>query len=101
MVRQTSVLPGLEDTESAVRDASQRNSVISSLPLKQQTKMVRKALSLGSEGGIEEVRRFMFKARRDGKRGGEILLSEFNLITLVLIRRFDSPATLWYHNLTA
>jgi hypothetical protein len=75
------VVPGLEDTVSAVRDAAQRDIVISSLPLEQQTKMVRTALSLGSEEDIEELRRFVSNARTDGTRGSESLVSDFGLIS--------------------
>jgi hypothetical protein len=81
IVRQISVVPGLEDTVSAVRDAAQRDIVISSLPLEQQTKMVRTALSLGSEEDIEELRRFVSNARTDGTRGSESLVSDFGLIS--------------------
>ena len=80
IVRQTSVVPGLEDTKSAVWDAAQRDSVIISLPHKQQTKMVRTALSLISEEGIKELRRFVSNARENGKRGSESRVSEFSLI---------------------
>jgi hypothetical protein len=38
IVRQTSVVPGLEGTESAVWDAAQRDSIINLLPLEQQKK---------------------------------------------------------------
>jgi hypothetical protein len=80
IVRQTSVVPGLEDTESAAWDAAQSDSVIGLLPLKEQTQMVRTALSLGSEKGIKELWRFLSNASMDGKRGSESLVSEFNLI---------------------
>lgn len=75
IVRQTSVVPGLEDTENAVWDAAKRDSVISSLSLEQQAKMVRTALSLGSEEGIEELRRFVCNLRKDSKRGSDSLTS--------------------------
>lgn len=52
IVRQNSVLPGLQDTETAVWDAAKRDSIISSLSLEQQEKMVRTALSLGSEEAV-------------------------------------------------
>ncbi|KAI7702359.1 hypothetical protein KC353_g14795 [Hortaea werneckii] len=39
IVRQNSVLPGLQDTETAVWDAAKRDSIISSLSLEQQEKM--------------------------------------------------------------
>jgi hypothetical protein len=81
IVRQTSVLPGLEDIESAVCHAAQRDSVISSLPPKQQGKMVRTALALSSEEGIEELRRFVSNARRRGEHRSQSLVSDFNLIT--------------------
>lgn len=80
IVRQTSVVPGLQDTESAVWDAAKRDSVISSLSLEQQTKMVRTALSLGSEEGIDELRQFVCNLRMNGKRGSEGLGSNYNLI---------------------
>jgi hypothetical protein len=79
IVRQTSVVPGLENTEKDVWDAAQRDSTINSLPDKQQTKLVHAALSLGSEEGIIELRRFVHNARNDGMRGSESLESEFNL----------------------
>ena len=81
IVRQTSVLPGLEDIESAVCHAAQRDSVISSLPPKQQGKIVRTALALGSEEGIEELRRFVSNARRRGEHKSQSLVSDSNLIT--------------------
>lgn len=80
VVRQTSVVPGLQDTESAVWDAAKRDSVISSLSLEQQTKMVLTALSLGSEEGVEELRRFVCNLRKDSKRGSHSLTSNSNLI---------------------
>jgi hypothetical protein len=54
--------------------------VICLLPLKQQTKIVRTALSLISEEGIKELRRFMSNTRENGKRGSESRVSEFSLI---------------------
>jgi hypothetical protein len=80
IVRQTSVVPGLEDTESAVWDAAQKDSVISSLSLEQQTKMVRTALSFCSKKGINGLRHFLSNARRDGRRGGKPLQSDFDLV---------------------
>jgi hypothetical protein len=80
VVRQTSVVPGLQDTESAVWDAAKRDSVISSLSLEQQTKMVLTALSLGSEEGIEELRHFVCNLRKNSKRGSDSLTSNSNLI---------------------
>jgi hypothetical protein len=80
IVRQTSVVRGLEDTVSAVRDAAQRDNVIRSLPSEQQTKMIRTALSLGSEEGIEELRRFVFNVCKDSMRGSENMDSGFDLI---------------------
>jgi hypothetical protein len=79
IVRQTSVVPRLENTEKAVWDAAQRDSTINSLPRKQQTKMIHSALSLGSEEGIKELQRFVCNARKDGMRGSESLGSGFNL----------------------
>jgi hypothetical protein len=79
IVRQTSVVPGLENTEKAVWDAAQRDSIINSLPREQQTKMIHSALSLGSEEGIKELQRFVCNARKDGMRGSESLESGFNL----------------------
>ena len=81
IVRQTSAVPGLGDTEEAVWDAAQKDSVICSLSLRQQAKMVRTALSLSSEEGIKELRRFVANAREDGKRGSGSLVPEFNLST--------------------
>jgi hypothetical protein len=74
------VVPALEDTEKAVWDAAHRDSVICLLPLEQQTKMVRTALSLISEEGIKELRRFVSNARENGKRVRESQVSEFSLI---------------------
>jgi hypothetical protein len=79
IVRQTSAVPGLEDTEKAVWDAAHRDSVICLLPLKQQTKMVRTALSLGSEGGIKALQHFVYNARRNGWRKVKPLESNFDL----------------------
>jgi hypothetical protein len=81
IVRQTSAVPGLGDTEEAVWDAAQKDSVICSLSLRQQAKMIRTALSLSSEEGIKELRRFVANAREDGKRGSGSLVPEFNLST--------------------
>jgi hypothetical protein len=81
IVRQTSAVPGLGDTEEAVWDAAQKDSVICSLSLGQQAKMIRTALSLSSEEGIKELRRFVANAREDGKRGSGSLVPEFNLST--------------------
>jgi len=74
------VVPGLQDTESAVCDAAKRDSVISSLSLEQQTKMVLTALSLGSEEGIEELRRLVCNLRNNSKRRSDGLTSNSNLI---------------------
>jgi hypothetical protein len=87
IVRQTSVVSGLEDTKSAVWKAAQRDSIISSLPVKEQAQMVRTALSLGSEEDVKELKRFVSNARTNGKRGSESLVSEFKLIT------FDPDST--------
>ena len=87
IVRQTSVVPGLENTEKAVWDAAQRDSIISSLPVKEQAQMVRTALSLGREEGVKELKRVVSNARANGKRGSESLVSEFKLIT------FDPDST--------
>jgi hypothetical protein len=73
VVRQTSVVPGLQYTEKAVWDAAQRDSVINSLPCEQQTKMIHTALSLGSKEGIEALRCFVHNARKDGRRRGKDL----------------------------
>jgi len=67
IIRQTSVVPGLEDTESAVWDAAQRDAIFTSLSEAHQKKLVSTALSLGSEEGIEELRCFVSNARIDGK----------------------------------
>jgi hypothetical protein len=55
IVRQTSVVPGLGNTEKAVWDGTQRDSIINSLPRKQQTKLIETALSLGNKEGIKEL----------------------------------------------
>jgi hypothetical protein len=81
IVRQTSVVPGLEDTESAVWDAAQRDAVFTSLSEAHQKRLLFTALSLGSEEGIEELRCFVSNARADGKRGSKTLMSGLNLIT--------------------
>jgi hypothetical protein len=78
IVRQISVVPGLEDTESAVWDAAQRDAVFTSLSEAHQKKLICTALSLGSEEGIEELRSFLSNARIDGKQGGKALTSGFN-----------------------
>lgn len=60
--------------------------------------MVRAALSLGSEEGIKELRRFVSNARRDGTRGSESLASDFDLIaphphaSNALVPRYDCLA---------
>jgi hypothetical protein len=81
IVRQTSVVPGLEDTESAVWDAAQRDAFFTSLSEAHQKRLLFTALSLGSEEGIEELRCFVSNARADGKRGSKTLMSGLNLIT--------------------
>ena len=53
--------------------------MISSLSLEQQTKMVLTALSLGSEEGIEELRRFVCNLRKGSTRGSDILTSSSDL----------------------
>jgi hypothetical protein len=82
IVRQTSVVPGLQCTEKAVWDAAQRDSIISSLPHEQQTKMIHAALSLGSKEGIKALKCFVNNARKDGRRRRENLHSDFDLIAL-------------------
>jgi hypothetical protein len=79
LVRQTSVVSGLEDTESAVWDAARGDPVFRSLGPKDQKKLVYTAVSLGSDKGIKEVQRFVYNARRDGKQKDKSLASEFDL----------------------
>jgi hypothetical protein len=79
IVRQTSVVPGLENTEKAVWDAAQRDSNINSLPREQQTKMIHSALSLVSEEGIKALKHFVYNAHRNGKRKVKTLESDFDL----------------------
>jgi hypothetical protein len=79
IVRQTSVVPGLENTEKAVWDAAQRDSTINTLTLEQQTKMIHSALSLVSEEGIKALQHFVYNARRDGRRRDKPLESDFDL----------------------
>jgi hypothetical protein len=79
IVRQTSVVPGLEDTESAVWNVAQRDSIISFLPQKEQIRMIHAALSLGSEEGMKELRRFLSNAGEIGMRGCESLMSDIKL----------------------
>jgi hypothetical protein len=81
IVRQTSVVPGLEDTESAVWDAAQRDAIFTSLGEAHQKKLVSTALSLGSEEGIEELRCFVSNARVDGNQCGKALMSGLDLST--------------------
>ena len=78
IVRQTSVVPGLENTEKAVWDAAQRDGTINSLP-REQTKMIHPALSLGSEEGIKALQHFVYNASRDGRRKVKTLESDFDL----------------------
>jgi len=78
IVRQTSVVPGLEDTKSAVWDAAQREVVFISLSEAHQKKLICTALSLGSEEGIEELRCFVSNARIDGQQGSKALMPGFN-----------------------
>ena len=54
--------------------------MIGSLSLEQQTKMVLTALSLGSEEGIEELRRFVCNLRKDNKRGSDSSSSNSDFI---------------------
>jgi hypothetical protein len=73
IVRQTSVVPGLQYTEKAVWDLAQRDNIIGSLPREQQTKMIHAALSLGSKEGIKALQCFVHNARKDGRRRGKDL----------------------------
>ncbi|GAB7336896.1 hypothetical protein MBLNU13_g00813t2 [Cladosporium sp. NU13] len=79
LVRQTSVVSGLEDTESAVWDAARRDLIFCSLVPKDQRKLVCTAVSLGSDKGIKELQRFVYNARRDGKQKDKSLAPEFDL----------------------
>jgi hypothetical protein len=79
IVRQISVVPGLEGTESAVWDAARRDAVFTSLSGADQKKMVCTAVSLGSEKGIKEVQCFVCDARRSVKQKGKSLESAFDL----------------------
>jgi hypothetical protein len=79
IVRQASVVSRLKDTESAVWDAARRDPIFCSLDSKDQRKLVCTAVSLGSDKGIEELQRFVYNARRDGKQKGKSLASEFDL----------------------
>jgi hypothetical protein len=81
IVRQTSVVPGLEDTENAVWNAAQRDAVFTSLSEAQQEELLRTALSLSSEEGIEELRSFVSNARVGDKQGRRTLTSGLNLTT--------------------
>lgn len=69
VVRQTSVVPGLEETENAVWKAAQGDAILASLSELHQNNLLCTALCLGSEEGIEELLSFVFNARSDGKRG--------------------------------
>ena len=79
LVGSPGAVPGLEDTEKAVWDAAHRDSVIRSLPFERQTKLIHAALSLSSEEGIKELRRFVHNARKDGRLRGKSLESDSNL----------------------
>jgi hypothetical protein len=79
MVRQVSVVPGLEGTESAVWDTARRNAVFTSLSGADQKKMVCTAVSHTSEKGIKELQRFMYDTRRNVKQNRKSLESEFDL----------------------
>jgi hypothetical protein len=79
VVRQASVIPGLEGTESAVWNAAREDLIFRSLSPKDQRKMVCTAVSLGSEKGIKELQRFVYNARRDVKQKGKSWESEFDL----------------------
>jgi hypothetical protein len=79
MVRQVSVVPGLEGTESAVWDAARRNTVFTLLSGADQKKMVCIAVSYASEKGIKELQRFVCDTRRNVKQNGKSLESEFDL----------------------
>lgn len=82
IVRQPSVVPGLQDTENAVWEAAQRDAIFTSLSEAHQKNLLSTALCLGSEEGIEELRCFVSNARIDGKQGRKALMSEFNNTTL-------------------
>jgi hypothetical protein len=79
IVRQVSVIPGLEGTESAVWDAARRNAVFTSLSGADQKKMVCTAVSLASEKGIKELQRFVCDTRRNAKQNGKSLEFESDL----------------------
>lgn len=72
------MVPGLENTESDIWDAAQRDSIINSLPREQQIKMI-PALCLGSDEGIKELQRFVYNVRKDGRRRDKSLESDFDL----------------------
>jgi hypothetical protein len=79
IVRQVSVVPGLEGTESGVWDAARRDAVFTSLSGADQKKMVCTAVSLASEKGIKELQRFVCDTRKNVKQNGKSLESEFDL----------------------
>jgi hypothetical protein len=82
IVRQTSMVPRLEDTENAVSDTARRDPIFASLSEAHQRDFLSTALCLGSEEGIEELRCFVSNARIDGKQGRKALMSGFNNTTL-------------------
>ena len=67
------------DIAIAARDAAQRDSIIMSFAREQQAKMVRTALSSGSDESVKEGL-FVYNTRRGGARGSEGLPSDANLI---------------------
>jgi hypothetical protein len=71
---------GVRSPSGAVWGAAQKDSIISSLPREQQTKMCRTTLSPGSDEGVREIRRFVYNVYRDGARGSESLPSDFHII---------------------
>lgn len=56
-------------------DAARRDSVINSLPLEQQAKMIHTALCLGSKEGIDALRDFVQNARGESTRRRQALQS--------------------------
>jgi hypothetical protein len=81
IVRQSSVMSGLEDTESAARSATQRDSIIRSLSDNKRAKIVNTALYLISDEGVSELRHFLHDARAIGTDRSKNLVRDVDSVT--------------------
>jgi hypothetical protein len=74
-------MSGLEDTESAVRSATQKDSIIRSLSDNKRAKIVNTALYLISDEGVSELRHFLHDARAIGTERSKNLVRDVDRVT--------------------